>query len=54
MPMDARFGNIEEIAIPPTMFDPRFERLLQTALDRGREITRDELDGIFPDIPWEY
>lgn len=51
---DAKFGNLDDIAIPPTMYDPRFVAMLQDAIKRGRALKRVELDAVFPDIPWNY
>jgi hypothetical protein len=51
---EARFGDLDEIAHPAIMFDPKFQELMQRALADGKALTREDVDAAFPDLAWDW
>jgi hypothetical protein len=50
---DARFGNLDEIAMPEIVTTDAFVQMLQTALHRDTPVTTAELQAKFPDAAFE-
>ena len=50
---EAKFGNLDEIAMPQLLLNSRFAALLESALNRGVAVTDHDMETTFPDEGWE-
>lgn len=50
----AKFGNLDELAVAEIMWGPRFIQLLQAAIDRNSPVTDQELVSVFPEVAKAY
>ena len=48
-----KFGNFEKINHPSIAYDVRFAELLKKAMDAGQPVSRQDVDGVIPGVPWE-
>ena len=48
-----RFEQTAEIAPPAILTDPQLLLLMVAAMQRGRQLTRSEVQAAFPDARWE-
>ena len=50
----ARFANLDEICPADLTFNREFDKLLLQAVARGQELSRPEVEKLFPDAAWDY
>jgi hypothetical protein len=50
---ESEFGNLDEIAMPQVVADPKFTALLERALARGVAVSDEDLRTTWPDEDWE-
>jgi hypothetical protein len=50
---NSRFDNMDEIAMPQVLAEPKFIQLLEKAIERGSAVTEAELRSAFPGEDWE-
>lgn len=49
-----KFDNFSEVAHPAIAFDPRFDGLMQRAVDRNSPLTQAEVEAEFGPQAWEW
>ncbi len=50
----AKFTNLDQVWHPSFFDQAEFQRLLQTAVQRGTPLTRPEVEAVLGDPGWEW
>ncbi len=50
----AKFDNLDEVWHMSIFDQPEYNKLLQTAVERGTPLTRSEVEAVFGDPGWEW
>ena len=49
-----KFDNLDEVSHSSFLFDPRFGKLMQSAIDRNTPLDRAEVEAVFGEPGWEW